>query len=190
MKASSSFNILVDGVLVTTANSGADGTLTLSRAFGSSDVLKVQLKGAAVTTPTTPAPTPVPTSGIVRLNPVSSEITTLGDVDLKYKVTDTNGKPIVNGYVRFYIQHGDGGIVWTWGNAVTDSQGIAHFVYKALAVTGGATPGPTEYYNAWAVFKGCYAYQWVKLPNGSYGPSAQPFPVAEGSHIKVHLQAR
>jgi hypothetical protein len=109
-------------------------------------------------------------------------------VDLKYKVTDANGNPIANGYVRFYIQHGDGATVWTWANALTDSQGLVHVVYKALAVTGGSTPGPTEYYNAWAEFKGCYGYQWVLLKSGVYGAIAQPFPVAEGAHIKVHMK--
>ena len=43
MKASSSFNIYVDGVLVSTLTSGSDGSLSFSRTYGSSDVLKVQL---------------------------------------------------------------------------------------------------------------------------------------------------
>jgi hypothetical protein len=44
LKASSSFNIYVDGVLVSTLTSGSDGSLSFSRTYGSSDVLKVQLK--------------------------------------------------------------------------------------------------------------------------------------------------
>ena len=43
LKASSSFNIYVDGVLVSTITSGSDGSLSFSRTYDSSDVLKVQL---------------------------------------------------------------------------------------------------------------------------------------------------
>lgn len=166
LKASTSFSVLVNGAVVTTITSGSDGSLSFSRAFGGSDVFELKTGGSS-SPPPDPPPIPPPSGqGIVRLNPVSDDITTLNDVDLQYKITDTNGNPVVKGLVTFYIQHYNGGAVYAWGSALTDSQGIAHLVYKALSVTGGVTPGKTEYYNAWAVYSGM-----------------------EGAHIKVHLQA-
>jgi hypothetical protein len=92
---------------------------------------------------------------VLRILPALNEITTVEDINYVYKVTTSQGAPVPNALLSFYVTMS--GSTYLLHTGATNVDGVANYVYRLMDFAAGVHPSE---YIAFAQLQGCFANEY------------------------------